>query len=36
MSIEIPAATTSTAGVMTKQDKTDLNNVITSVTGQQS
>ena len=35
MSIEIPAATTSTAGVMTKQDKTDLNNVITSLTWQQ-
>ena len=32
MSLELPAATTTTAGVMTKQDKTDLNNVITSLT----
>lgn len=35
MSLELPAATTTTAGVMTKQDKTDLNNVITSLTWQQ-
>lgn len=36
MSIEIPAATTTTAGVMSKQDKTDLNSVITSLTWQQA
>ena len=35
MNLELPAATTTTAGVMTKQDKTDLNNVITSLTWQQ-
>lgn len=35
MSLELPAATTTTAGVMTKQDKTDLNNVTTSLTWQQ-
>lgn len=35
MSLELSAATTTTAGVMTKQDKTDLNNVITSLTWQQ-
>nr|DAD59405.1 MAG TPA: hypothetical protein [Bacteriophage sp.] len=32
MSLELPAATITTAGVMSKQDKTDLNNVITSLT----
>lgn len=35
MSLELPAATITTAGVMSKQDKTDLNNVITSLTWQQ-